>query len=529
MSFLDIAQLIQALLAFGLLIFVHELGHFIAALYCGITVEKFSIGFGPRLIGFTKNDIEYCISIIPFGGYVKMAGEDPTERDEEEEQIISTEGNPTGEFHTAPVRHRILVAIAGPLVNLVFGLILYSFMFMVWGEETVGSMKSTRIGHIQVNSAAEAADLKVGDQIVSVDGKKVRNWSELTETIMLTPPRNKVKLNLIREGRTVIASATTKSRKVGSRTVSQLGILPYQTLFVSGPPKIEGLQDQDQIIAIDGQEIHSQVDFNTKSQKGPVDLTIGRNGKLFTIKNVLVNWHFQISSIPKGNISDKFESGDKVLRINGKPISAANLNELFQELDNFARNNNSSPVSFQLEKSDQLTTTAEIKPTVRDKRPKGNSEIDWHGLGIRHTYTNLVCRENVETISYNFFTGWKRGAEESLEAIYRTFNVVQKLFTQSNTIGLVSGPVGILRIITKQSGPSLVFLIAFISINLAIVNLLPLAITDGGQILLFLIEAIRGKPIKLKYQVGIQTVAVVLLILLAVYITINDVRDLFSG
>ena len=376
MSFLDIAQLIQALLAFGLLIFVHELGHFIAALYCGITVEKFSIGFGPRLIGFTKNDIEYCISIIPFGGYVKMAGEDPTERDEEEEQIISTEGNPTGEFHTAPVRHRILVAIAGPLVNLAFGLILYSFMFMVWGEETVGSMKSTRIGHIQVNSAAEAADLKVGDQIVSVDGKKVRNWSELTETIMLTPPRNKVKLNLIREGRTVIASATTKSRKVGSRTVSQLGILPYQTLFVSGPPKIEGLQDQDQIIAIDGQEIHSQVDFNTKSQKGPVDLTIGRNGKLFTIKSVLVNWHFQISSIPKGNISDKFESGDKVLRINGKPISAANLNELFQELDNFARNNNSSPVSFQLEKSDQLTTTAEIKPTVRDKRPKDNSEID---------------------------------------------------------------------------------------------------------------------------------------------------------
>ena len=527
MSFLDIAQLIQALLAFGLLIFVHELGHFIAALYCGITVEKFSIGFGPRLIGFTKNDIEYCISIIPFGGYVKMAGEDPTERDEE--QTISTEGNPTGEFHTAPVRHRILVAIAGPLVNLAFGFILYSFMFMVWGEETVGSMKSTRIGHIQVNSAAEAADLKVGDQIVSVDGKKVRNWSELTETIMLTPPRNKVKLNLIREGRTVTASATTKSRKVGSRTVSQLGILPYQTLFISGPPKIEGLQDQDQIIAIDGQEIHSQVDFNTKSQKGPVDLTIERNGKLFTIKNVLVNWHFQISSIPKGNISDKFESGDKVLRINGKPISAANLNELFQELDDFARNNNSSPVSFQLEKSDQLTTTAEIKPIVRDKRPKDNSEIDWHGLGIRHTYTNLVCRENVETISYNFFTGWKRGAEESLEAIYRTFNVVQKLFTQSNTIGLVSGPVGILRIITKQSGPSLVFLIAFISINLAIVNLLPLAITDGGQILLFLIEAIRGKPIKLKYQVGIQTVAVVLLILLAVYITINDVRDLFSG
>ena len=527
MSFLDIAQLIQALLAFGLLIFVHELGHFIAALYCGITVEKFSIGFGPRLIGFTKNDIEYCISIIPFGGYVKMAGEDPTERDEE--QTISTEGNPTGEFHTAPVRHRILVAIAGPLVNLAFGFILYSFMFMVWGEETVGSMKSTRIGHIQVNSAAEAADLKVGDQIVSVDGKKVRNWSELTETIMLTPPRNKVKLNLIREGRTVTASATTKSRKVGSRTVSQLGILPYQTLFISGPPKIEGLQDQDQIIAIDGQEIHSQVDFNTKSQKGPVDLTIERNGKLFTIKNVLVNWHFQISSIPKGNISDKFESGDKILRINGKPISAANLNELFQELDDFARNNNSSPVSFQLEKSDQLTTTAEIKPIVRDKRPKDNSEIDWHGLGIRHTYTNLVCRENVETISYNFFTGWKRGAEESLEAIYRTFNVVQKLFTQSNTIGLVSGPVGILRIITKQSGPSLVFLIAFISINLAIVNLLPLAITDGGQILLFLIEAIRGKPIKLKYQVGIQTVAVVLLILLAVYITINDVRDLFSG
>ena len=529
MSLLDLVQLMQAFFAFGLLIFVHELGHFVAAIYCGITVEKFSIGFGPRLIGFTKDDIEYCISIIPFGGYVKMAGEDPNERGEEADQVILTKENPTGEFHRAPVRHRILVAIAGPLVNLAFGLILYAFMFMIWGEKTTASMKSTRIGHIQANSAAETAKLDVGDQIVSIDRKKVESWPELTETIMLTPPGKTINMELIREEQSIVLTSKTKSRRIGARIVSQLGILPYQTLFVSGSPKISGLQSGDQIIAINDQLIHSQVAFNTESQKGPINLTVQREGKKITIENANVDWHFQISSVPKGIIGTNFQSGAKILQINGQPIVASNSIEFFQELDNFAIQNVGVPVAFQLQKNDKSITTAQITPKTQAKRTGSNKEIDWQGLQIRHIYTNLICEEKVETISYNFLTAWGRGAKDSIEAISRTFNVVQKLFTQSNTIGLVSGPVGILRIITKQSGPSLIFLIAFISINLAIVNLLPLAVTDGGQIMLFLLEAIRGKPMKLKYQVGIQTVAVVLLILLAVYITINDVRDLFSG
>ena len=103
--FSSIQGIIFAILALGFLIFIHELGHFLAAKRSGIRVEKFSIGFGPTLIGFTRGETEYCISVVPFGGYVKMAGENPKERSEGGHYIVA-EDNPTGEFPTAHVRHR---------------------------------------------------------------------------------------------------------------------------------------------------------------------------------------------------------------------------------------------------------------------------------------------------------------------------------------------------------------------------------------------------------------------------------------
>ena len=113
------ATIILAILALGFLIFIHELGHFFAAKRCGIRVEKFSIGFGPKLIGFQRGETEYCISALPFGGFVKMAGESPDEQKGEE-----------GEFASAPVGHRIYVAIAGPVMNFITGIILFSFVYL---------------------------------------------------------------------------------------------------------------------------------------------------------------------------------------------------------------------------------------------------------------------------------------------------------------------------------------------------------------------------------------------------------------
>ena len=519
-----------AIFAFGFLIFIHELGHFIAAVQCGIRVEKFSIGFGPRLIGFIKDETDYCISIIPFGGYVKMAGEDPTERKEDDVSGSPADDNPTGEFYTAPVRHRLLVAIAGPVVNLIFGVIAFAFMFMIWGEETTESMQSTKIGYIQPESAASAADLQVGDKIISVDGRQVNNWPNLTETIMLTPPGKVISLDLIRNGQPRTITSTTSSRRINSRTVSQLGILPYQTLSIIDGDRIDGLQKDDQIMTVDKQSIHSDLAFREATQQGLVTLDVRRNGKLITVEDILVNWQFRVvGDVKEDEEKGDFQDGDQILQINGQPVTDTNLTAFSQRLESLAVENMGQPVVFRLQRGTKEVTTY-ITPKVKSKRIGNGMSVDWHGLQISHSPTNLTWRESEQKVEFGFFSAWERGIKESGTTIEKTLTVVKKLFTQKNTIGLVSGPVGILNIMSRQSGKYLIRLVAFISINLCIVNLIPfLIMTDGGQIALFLLELVRGKPLPHKYQAGLQYVALALIIFVFAYTTFNDVLDLIVG
>ena len=130
-----------AFLALGLLIFVHELGHFLAAKWCGIRVEKFSIGFGPAIISFRHDETDYCLSLLPFGGYVKMAGENPDERTPGD-RTPSAE-NPTGEFDTATVGRRILVAIAGPVANILLAVLAFAIFYMIGGEGPIRNSATT--------------------------------------------------------------------------------------------------------------------------------------------------------------------------------------------------------------------------------------------------------------------------------------------------------------------------------------------------------------------------------------------------
>ena len=160
---------------------------------------------------------------------------------------------------------------------------------MTWGEVTTESMQSTKIGHIQPESAAAAADLQVGDEIISVDGRQVNNWPNLTETIMLTPPGKVISLDLIRNGQPRTITSTTSSRRINSRTVSQLGILPYQTLSIIDGERIDGLRKDDQIMAVDKQPVHSDLAFRKATQQGLVTLDVLRNGELIAVENILVN------------------------------------------------------------------------------------------------------------------------------------------------------------------------------------------------------------------------------------------------
>jgi regulator of sigma E protease len=155
----------------GVLIFVHELGHFLVAKWSGVTVLRFSLGFGPKIVTVKRGDTEYCISLIPLGGYVKMLGEEPDEEVSEEQKANS--------FGSKPVSKRIGIVLAGPLSNFILAIVIFALIYAFSGIPQL----TPEIGSIAANSPAESAGLQVGDVVQTINSKQINTWDELSQTI----------------------------------------------------------------------------------------------------------------------------------------------------------------------------------------------------------------------------------------------------------------------------------------------------------------------------------------------------------
>jgi regulator of sigma E protease len=162
---------LATVIVLGILIFVHELGHFLVAKRTGVTVLRFSLGFGPKLIGITRGTTEYCISMIPLGGYVKMLGEESGEE-------LSLEQK-AGAFSEQSVWKRLAIVFAGPLMNFVAAIVIFTFLFAFLGIPE----PTPDIGPVTAGSPAEHAGLQTGDRVLSIDGLPIRSWNDIPATV----------------------------------------------------------------------------------------------------------------------------------------------------------------------------------------------------------------------------------------------------------------------------------------------------------------------------------------------------------
>ena len=181
-------NLLSFILVIGFLIFFHELGHFLIARFFGVTVEKFSIGFGPKIISKKYGETEYVISAIPLGGFVKMFGENPTKQINEDKQKFS--------FSHKPLFQKFSIVAAGPIFNLLLGLIIIFTLFITIGTHSL----KPEVGEVKKNSPAYKAGILKNDIIDSVDNIKIKNWQEIS-AIINKPNRDKIKLSLIRNNK----------------------------------------------------------------------------------------------------------------------------------------------------------------------------------------------------------------------------------------------------------------------------------------------------------------------------------------
>ncbi len=262
--------LIYFLIVIGILVFVHEFGHFIMAKRAGVRVEKFSLGFGPKLVGFKKGDTEYIISALPLGGYVKMAGENPDEE-------------PTGspdEFQSKSVWQRAKIAATGPLTNILFAFIVMPFVFMI-GAPVEGPAK---VGYVEKGSPAERAGFEAGDVIEKINGRKIRDWSRAL-TLIAVNPGTDVAVTIDRQGK--MQTLTLRPAVATELKIGYSGLVPDMPVEVGGlmpgdPAEKAGIAVGDKIIAADSKTIYQRAQFSTivQENKGkPINIIIERKGK----------------------------------------------------------------------------------------------------------------------------------------------------------------------------------------------------------------------------------------------------------
>jgi regulator of sigma E protease len=424
------------LFVLGVLVFVHELGHFLLARWHGVRVLTFSLGFGPKLLKWRKGDTEYAISAIPLGGYVKMAGE--MGGDGTADFAVQLEGKPD-EFMSKTKWQRFQIFVAGPVMNMILALVVMTFVLYQGASEPAYLSEPAKIGAIAPKSAAEKVGLKPGDLIVNVAGRDIATWDQLD---MVVIPRAKRELDIVieRDGQRQTVKITPDART--KYEMGDLGVIPLlqaQLAIVNPGEQAEkaGLKVGDVIIAIDGTPV--QYDEFSKTVKARPNQQV-----MFTIKRA------------------------------------------GQQLD------------------------IPVQTTVNDGK-------GWVGV-------SLTAAEGPR-IEPTFLQAIKLSAKKNLEWSTMIFQTFAGLFKGETSPKQLMGPVGIAELsgtAASISWVALFSLMAMISLNLGILNLLPIPMLDGGHIFIMALEGVARRDFSLRVKEKLLMAGFVAIMMLMVTVIYND-------
>lgn len=432
--------IIGMILALGVIILVHEWGHFIIARLFGVRVDVFSVGFGPRLFGFKRGATDWRVSALPLGGYVRMAGQDITD-------IDSGDAKPTGspdELMSKKRWQRALISFAGPAVNLIFPVLLLGIYFVVAGEPYAAYLdKPVVVLGLPADQAHSLSGLQVGDKILAIENIENPTWRQAFHSLDALPAGGILKVQVENNGVTRQLDLTIK-KSPDNHVFGYSPVTPKVLQAIpSKPAALAGMKDGDLIVAVNGQKIDywdQFVDVIHQSGGKTLQVEVSRNGQPVTL-----------SVTPKIGAA---QTGDKVYQIG-------------------------------------------IGPDIR----------------IAHKSLSII-------------DSFKEGFAQTGALVADTIGVVAKLLSGRVSVKDLQSVVGISRAAGEavSLGPSATILfMALISVNLGILNLLPIPILDGGHILLLTLEGIRRRDFSLAFKERFIQVGLVFLLALFAYVMYNDV------
>ncbi len=448
-----IINIVLGIIGLGIVILVHETGHFLVARKAGIVVEAFSIGWGPKLLSWKRGTTEYRISAFPIGGYCRMKGEHVLkEAWQKGEERIPKE---PGSFFDAKPWKRILVSVAGPAANLIFAVVVLSIIWLAGFEIQTFGNKIIPISSFPINEGrtepypADRIGLQEGDRIIELDGKEVQHYRDIQETVSVSAEKT-IPITIERDGSLY---ATEITPEMDPETgIGRIGVYAWidpviGTVVENSAAEKAGIEKGDRIIEVNGKKIDHTIDFSSavEGNRGVIQLTVSRNGA-----------RKEIQVIPRINQEGYPEIG----------IS-------------FARQSFRSP---------------RIGP------------FRAIGKGVAETASTMAL--TVKSIGL-LFKGVN--VRESLSGPIRITYYVGEVATQGFKLGIGSGFSNLFRFL------------CLLSVAIFFMNLLPIPALDGGMVILFLIEMLRGKSLRPKVIYRYQSIGITLIIALFLFATFNDV------
>jgi len=527
--------LLEVVLLFNLLIVVHEIGHFLAAKWRGLYIDGFGIWFGKPLWQKKINGVTYSLGSIPAGGFVKLPQMAPME---------AIEGQTEADVKNLPpisALDKIIVAFAGPLFS--FGLAFVFACIVYFVGRPVGESESTKtIGYVVPDSPADKAGFKVGDEIQTIDGHKVNRWGGMGgDSIIWRIVRSEgetVPVEVLRNGKTELLNpepkVPQKAHWWNRKSLRQIGLSPASTPVIAktepkSPAEKAGLLPNDRLIAIDGGKIYSEIgiyDYMKNHPAGSYKLTVQRGKETKDLE-------FTPSGVKVGSVSTDpnsparlagIQAGDIVTGIDdmNMPVSLA--------LTDYIVKHGGQPITLHMER-DGKPLDVKVTPQVPDQAPEGEAKPR---IGLGWEDNDGIVLDTMGILKPS-----NPGPVEQIRASMRMIlNTVEAVASPKSSIGLqhMGGPVMMMRAYyvmfeNKEGWRLALWFSVVLNVNLALLNLLPIPVLDGGHITLALIEAIRRKPVNLKILEAIQTGCAVVIIGFMLFIFFFDVQDLpwFGG
>lgn len=428
---------ISFIIVLGILVTAHELGHFLVAKVLGIGVERFSIGFPPKMFGFTRGETEYCVSWIPLGGYVKLKGEGPDE-------VVEDPDDPSL-FSSRPPHQRAGVILAGPLMNLILAFIVMPLVFIVGMAVPAYLDDAPVAGWVEPGSPADNVGIVPGDLILGVEGEETATWEQFFE----------------------------KASQAGEKNFE---------VQVRGPAGVRS-------VTLD----LAQAEDGRIGLQPPMEPTIGGLSPGYPAQKAGV------------------EKGDRVLSLGQIPVNH------WSEMARIIHASAGKALTLKVLRGEEELSLS-VTPVLDEKTGRGL-------MGISPMSQNVIRRFGpVEAVA--------KGFERNMEILAMTFSFIWDLVSGQSSIKNLGGPIMIFQVTGEAARAGLAqFLafMAFLSLQLGVLNLFPIPVLDGGHLVFLTAEGILRRPLELRTREIAQKVGFLLLILLIIVISYNDILRIFAG